>query len=261
MRQIFKYPRTHHLAGSRLGPGDEDLEQIPLSHLLKLDVVVEEKLDGANCALSFDDQGTLQLQSRGHFLTGGPRERQFELFKAWAHRHSASFWEVLGSRYVVYGEWTYAKHTVFYDRLAHYFHEFDVLDTERMEFLDTPRRAALLGGLPIVSVPVLYLGKGEVLASPASMVARSRYKSKDWKGVLRRHAESAKLNADRVWGETDPSDLAEGLYIKVETAGVVAERYKWVRYDFLQTVVESGSHWQDRPLLPNLLTPGADLFQ
>ena len=28
MREIHKYPRTHHLAGSRLGPGDEDLEQI-----------------------------------------------------------------------------------------------------------------------------------------------------------------------------------------------------------------------------------------
>ena len=33
MQKIFKYPRTHHLAGSRLGPGDEDLEQIPLNRL------------------------------------------------------------------------------------------------------------------------------------------------------------------------------------------------------------------------------------
>ena len=56
------------------------------------------------------------------------------------------------------------------------------------------------------------------------------------------------------------SSLSEGLYIKTEENGVVTGRYKWVRYDFLQTVVESGSHWQDRPLLPNLLADGVDLF-
>ena len=47
-------------------------------------IVVEEKLDGANSAISFDDGGELRLQSRGHFLTGGPRERHFAPMKAWA---------------------------------------------------------------------------------------------------------------------------------------------------------------------------------
>ena len=28
---IIKYPRTPHLAGSRLQPGDEDLSQVPFS--------------------------------------------------------------------------------------------------------------------------------------------------------------------------------------------------------------------------------------
>ncbi|HIB64922.1 MAG TPA: DNA ligase, partial [Phycisphaerales bacterium] len=57
MQKIFKYPRTNHLAGSRLGPGDEDLEQIPLNQLKGRHVVIEEKLDGANCAFSFDSEG------------------------------------------------------------------------------------------------------------------------------------------------------------------------------------------------------------
>ena len=30
---IIKYPRTPHLAGSRLQPGDEDLSQVPFSCL------------------------------------------------------------------------------------------------------------------------------------------------------------------------------------------------------------------------------------
>src|SRR5436305_12241126 len=83
MQAIRKYPRTRHLVGSRLQPGDEDLDALPMSELAGKHVVVEEKMDGANCGVSFDAELSLQLQSRGHFLTGGPRERQFDLFKQW----------------------------------------------------------------------------------------------------------------------------------------------------------------------------------
>jgi hypothetical protein len=47
---------------------------------------------------------------------------------------------------VLYGEWLYAKHTIFYDRLPQYFLEFDVLDLESDAFLSTARRRELLGG-------------------------------------------------------------------------------------------------------------------
>lgn len=260
MQKIHKYPRTHHIAGSRLGPGDEDLEQIPWNILKGRSVIMEEKLDGANCAISFDEDGQLQLQSRGHYLSGGPREHQFELFKAWAHRYSVDFWEVLVDRYIVYGEWTYGKHTIFYDVLPHYFHEFDVLDTTTMTFLDTAARHELLQSLPIVSVPVLYSGDGDALKDPQAWVKRSLYKSDRWREALRVHAAQHGQDPQQVLKETDPSDLAEGLYIKVEKNGIVTGRYKWVRYDFLQTVVDSGSHWHDRPLLPNLLSHDVDLF-
>ena len=45
---IIKYPRTHHLEGSRLQAGDEDLSQIPFSEILGCYIVIEEKIDGAN---------------------------------------------------------------------------------------------------------------------------------------------------------------------------------------------------------------------
>lgn len=62
---IRKYPRTPHVEGSRLQPGDEDLRQIPFSTILGRNLVVEEKCDGANSAISFDPNGELLLQSRG----------------------------------------------------------------------------------------------------------------------------------------------------------------------------------------------------
>ena len=66
--KIIKYPRTPHLQGSRLQPGDEDLSQRPFSDIAGRHVVLEEKIDGANCAISFSQDGELRLQSRGHFL-------------------------------------------------------------------------------------------------------------------------------------------------------------------------------------------------
>ena len=67
-------------------------------------------------------------------------------------------------------------------------------------------------------------------------------------------------DAERAVCETDPSTLMEGLYIKVEEGGVVAARYKYVRADFLATVLDAGSHWLDRPIIPNRLQLASDLF-
>ena len=125
---IIKYPRTPHIEGSRLQPGDEDLSQIPFDNIAGRHIVIEEKIDGANSALSFNPEGELLLQSRGHYLTGGYRERHYNLFKQWAGVHRDALWAVLGCRYVMYGEWMYAKHSIYYDALPHYFMEFDILD-------------------------------------------------------------------------------------------------------------------------------------
>ena len=39
------------------------------------------------------------------------------------------------------------------------------------------------------------------------------------------------------------------------------ERYKWVRASFLTSVVDSGSHWLKRPIIPNQLRAGVNLFE
>ena len=47
---ILKYPRTPHLEGSRLQAGDEDLSQVPFSHLKGKYLVIEEKVDDKEIA-------------------------------------------------------------------------------------------------------------------------------------------------------------------------------------------------------------------
>lgn len=259
MTELVRYPRTPHLEGSARQPGDEDLDLAVLDRAAGT-VVVEEKVDGANAALRFTAHGELLLQSRGHFLSGGGRERQFALFKSWAARHSQELHGVLGSRYVLYGEWLYAKHTMFYDALPHYFLEFDVLDVEADEFLDTPRRQALLHGLPVHSVRVVWQGPGPELPPPVRLIGPTAYQTPEWRDRLGPHAEAHGRDRLQVHRETDDSGLAEGLYLKVEAQGRVTGRYKWVRPGYRQAVEASGSHWADRPILPNLLAEGVVLF-
>ncbi|MEM6488253.1 MAG: RNA ligase family protein [Pseudomonadota bacterium] len=257
--EILKYPRTRHLEGSRLQAGDSADDE-PLAALRGVSLTIEEKLDGANAALSFDASGGLWLQSRGHFLAGGGRERQFALFKTWAYTHAQALHAVLGARYVMYGEWLYAKHTVFYDRLPHFFLEFDVWDREAGAFLSTAARRALLGGLPVMPVPVLGQGTVGRVSDLQRQVAVSLYKSAGWRAALAEAAQASGSRLDMVMRQTDDSDLAEGLYLKREAGSAVAARYKFVRAGFLQAIKDADSHWHDRPILPNRLAPGVDIL-
>ncbi len=251
---IIKYPRTPHIEGSRLQPGDEDLSQVPFSAIAGKHLVVEEKIDGANSAISFDPQGNLYLQSRGHYLTGGYRERHYNLFKQWANIHADSLYKLLGCRYVMYGEWMYAKHSIYYDALPHYFMEFDILDRETGRFLSTPSRHAMTEGLPICHVPVLGEGVYRQREELMRCLGNSRYITDAHIEHLRLAAQRAGVDPDRACRETDASLLMEGLYIKIEEHGEVTGRVKYVRHGFAQVVSESNSHWIDRPIILNGLS-------
>jgi hypothetical protein len=260
MEPIYKYPRTRHIEGSGLQPGD-DPDVALFAQLADRYLVVEEKMDGANCAISFDIGGRLRLQSRGHYLAGGPRERQFELLKSWAARYAAELWALLADRYVLYGEWLYGKHSIFYTDLPHYLLEFDLYDTHEAVFLSTERRRDLLRATPfIASVRVLHEGRLSSLVALKAMVGPSQFIASDHRAQLTAAAEAQGLDPAQALRETDPSGLVEGLYIKVEQGGAVTGRYKYVRQGFLQTVLDSGSHWMDRPLLPNRLRAGVSLW-
>ncbi|MEO1289875.1 MAG: RNA ligase family protein [Chloroflexota bacterium] len=258
--EIYKYPRTYHLEGSNLQPDDDGMGGVSFKAIAGRYLVVEEKMDGANTAISFDETGNLLLQSRGHYLIGGPREKHFALFKQWAYTHMTSFYEVLGNRYIMYGEWLYARHTIFYNHLPHYFMEFDVLDKETGQFLSTAKRQQLLGNLPVVPVKVLASKKFDNYDEVLDLITPSYFIQGNHVQILRDACQQMGLDADRAEQETDNTGLMEGLYLKVEEDGIVQERYKYVRGDFLTKILESNTHWLSRPIIPNQLAPDVDIF-
>jgi ATP-dependent RNA circularization protein (DNA/RNA ligase family) len=261
MDKIYKYPRTRHIEGSRIQAGDEDLKNVKFEVIKDKFIVVEEKVDGANAGINFDEAGNLYLQSRGHFLNGGYGEKQFSLFKTWANSNKHNLRKILGSRYVMYGEWLYAKHTVFYDELTHYFMEFDIYDKMENKFLSTRKRREILEGCNfITSVLVLYEGKLNTLKELISFLGKSNFKSENCEEILKKQCEELNLSYEITRKQTDSSVLMEGLYLKFESEDEVIDRFKYVRSSFLNTISDSETHWINRPIIPNKLKKGVDLF-
>ncbi|CAB3859656.1 hypothetical protein LMG26842_03280 [Achromobacter dolens] len=259
--ELLRYPRTPHLEGSRLQEGDHGHDHVPYRDLRGLRLVVEEKLDGANTGLSFSPAGDLLLQSRGHYLVGGGRERQFNFIKAWAQAHAGWLLQRLEDRYVMYGETMSKKHSVFYDALPHHFFEFDVLDRRTGAFLSTEARRELLAGGPVLSVPVLYDGLAPArLADLKALLRPSLAKTARWRDAFEATVRREGLDLALAWRQCDKSDLSEGLYIKVEADGRTLGRYKWVRADFVQAILAADKHHSEQPYVPNQLAPGVDLY-
>ncbi len=138
--------------------------------------------------------------------------------------------------------------------------EFDIYDRERDLFLSTARRREMLAGLPVVSVAVLWEGRPQRIAEVTGLVGPSLFKSPEWRDRLVEAGAAAGVPAAQVIAETDRHDAMEGLYIKVEDEERVVERLKWVRASFLSALVDSGSHWLERPIVNNRLADGVSLW-
>jgi hypothetical protein len=239
--EFVKYPRTPHLFGSRGTDDDKHLgEAESLRFLADESLIVEEKLDGTNVGIHFTPDGMMALQCRGHLITEGMHP-QYDLFKQWAAVKRPFLEEMLEDRFLLFGEWAYARHSVHYRRLPHYFFEFDVYDKQAGSFLSLDRRLALLEGTGVGTVPVLHTGPCDperlrALIGPSLFDARFE---------------------DPTTGRTDA--LMEGLYLRTEAGGVVTGRAKFVRPEFVEKVKRS-EHWQYQAMTPNQLREGADLW-
>ena len=259
--ELLRFPRTPHLEDSRLAPGDEPKDRARLAWLQGCWMVVEEKADAGNMGVGFSSSRELLLQSRGHYLSGGGSEAQFSMAKAWANAHRDALWNVLGDRYVMYGENMQALHTLYYNHLPHIFLEFDVFDRQRQVFLNTAQRQRLLAGAPVVSVPVLWEGFAPRSMRDLKAMARgSLLRQGNWRESLASARLAAGVDPELAALKDDPSDDMEGLYIKIETAQGTVGRFKWVRHGFVQTILESDEHWSKRPMVLNRLDSAVDLY-
>ena len=126
---------------------------------------------------------------------------QYDLFKQWATVKRYELEKRLEDRFILFGEWVYARHSVHYRQLPHYFFEFDIYDKEIEAFLSLERRLAILEGANIETVPVLHTGavsRDEL----EELIGPSQFDSQFENPLTKR---------------TD--NLMEGLYLRTEADG------------------------------------------
>ena len=236
----MKYPRTYPLEGSRP-------DGIPFSTIQNQYLVIEEKIDGRDTGIYFNDDAECTIISRNSNATDDPEYKQL---KDWCNSHLDGLWDILNSRYIMYGQWCLSKHTVFYDALPSLFLEHDLYDRDHGYFLSTKKRGEILNRF-FYSVPVLGSGYFDRLDAISNLLEVSKFKTDHWKETLQEICRQRKIDFDIVLSETDPSMLMEGLFIKVENDDQVLSCYKYVRQDFVDLIISSKTHWKDREFIPN----------
>ena len=236
-----KYPRTPHLFGSRGADDDKHLgEAESNAFIADASLIVEEKIDGTNVGIHFTHAGELVLQCRGHLITEGMHP-QYDLFKQWAAVKRNVLEQMLEARFLLFGEWVYARHSVAYRKLPHYFFEFDIYDKQAEGFLDLRQRLELLEGTGIQTVPVVHTGpisRKEL----SQLIGPSQFDS---------HFENPTTGR--------PDSLMEGLYLRTEANGLVTGRAKIVRPEFVEKIKQS-THWQQQVMVPNQLAADVDIW-
>lgn len=250
---MTKLPRTLHIEGSGLA-SPLDPEVIQFAKLAGEFLTVEEKLDGTGVSIFFDDQLKLQIWHRGSPAIS----KEFHRLRSWANLHQEELFDLLEDRYSLFGEWMLQKHNIFYDRLSTYFFESDIYDRKNEIWLSTFARASLLSGRDYIrSVPVLAAFKPTRLNQITELVHRSMYQSEHWREILWNKSEKEGWVLKSLLEECDQSDLAEGLYIKQEDEKQVLGRYKYVRREFVENIISSGTHLIDRIPFYNISVQGS----
>ncbi len=219
---FFRFPSTPHLSvlGDYPIRDDKVMSDAERIEFLRNEIVVEEKVDGANLGISFDSEGTVRAQNRGSYISL-PGVGQWKKLGDWLSVRTETLFEQLVDRYILFGEWCYARHSLGYDRLPDWFLGFDVYDRHAARFVGTSRRHEFFQATDVFPVPLI--GQGHFTLS-----------------------ELTELLTESGLGKQP----AEGLYLRYDEGDWLVNRAKLVRPSFIQSVQQ---HWSRSPVQPNRL--------
>lgn len=214
---FFRFPHTPHLAwlGMDSPRDDKVLSADEANTLLSEQVVVEEKLDGANLGFSVGPDGAIRAQNRGSYLHA-PFPAQFQRLDQWLALHEDGLFDALGEDLIAFGEWCAARHTLDYAALPDWWLLFDIYDRRAGRFWSTRRRDAWAAALQLATVPALRRGQTSL----------------------------AELRNDLLTSESHyRAGGIEGVVVRREDDDWLLDRAKLVHPDFTQAI---GEHWRHR---------------
>lgn len=209
---FFKFPSTPYIdvENNVNIRTDKVLSKEEVRIFLTHEIYVEEKIDGANLGISFNDKGECLLQNRGDYLYS-PLDGQWALLNNWLNMHEDDIFENLTNEYILFGEWCYATHSIKYEALPDWFVAFDIFDKKENKFFSVQRRNEMLERMNVQKVPMLGRGKYS-LDQLMQFMGKSKY----------------------------GNGLGEGIYLRQDDGDYLKNRAKIVRNGFKQKIER---HW------------------
>lgn len=220
---ILKFPRTRHIINLGAMTRDDLLySAAEQKDFLKMDLIIEEKIDGANLGI-FLDKTTMKLmvQNRSHFVNSSYHE-QFKLLDKWITSHSAELFEILqDNEYILYGEWIFFKHSIHYTIIPDYFILFDIYDRLTKQFLSRDVVNSIIKNTTLQQVPIIAKGKFTIDDLKKLAVGKSIF----YDGPI------------------------EGIYVRAVKDGITKYRGKIVRSNF----IAGDEHWTKNKYTMNII--------
>ena len=139
-----KYPRTPHLPFSP-GAGSDDKVLASTDHLLNVEVVLTEKMDGSNLCMTKHS-----VFARSH--NGPPTHESFDFAK----QLHASLRHSIPDGLSVFGEYLFAVHSISYSDLPGYFLIFGVREDATGKWWSWEMVEEMAKELGVPTVPVVY---------------------------------------------------------------------------------------------------------
>lgn len=216
-KQILpEFPKIPHVPFKpNLQEGDVVSPDEDSKIILESEVYIEEKLDGANCAMILYDDHPI-IRNRSNILNKGyvkntPAKVQFKSVWNWFYENKTKFEklnELFGGPIAVYGEWLYALHGIKYDLLPDVFIAYEIYNYEKYSFLDPVLSRELLEKAGFFVTPLLYKGLLDSFTLLEDMCSDNSYFSS--------------------------TDQIEGVCIKIAKNGYIERRYKFIRPNYVQ---------------------------
>jgi len=209
-----KYEKTFRIPTNKYNvSGKRKLSKKEVKQLLNGYLTVEEKIDGANVGIIATKDG-FRLQKRGSLVDEGEHP-QFGRLKAWANERWGALTYYMPKNTIIYGEFMWATHHIYYDNLPDWFICIDIF--QEGKFVNRDDKQLICFELGIKLVPLLYEGYVDSI--------------------------------------TEIEDLVEGpsaYSTDHEREGIVVKNYrkqmkgKIVRPEFVKEINEDGVHWMTK---------------
>lgn len=233
MTGLKKFIRTKHIIKLK-DPKDESAREREdliwtekeLTDFLKHDLVIEEKVDGANLGIFIDEDNNIIIQNRSHYIHPG-YHKQFATIDKWKYAHEDDIRQVLGNNpWIIYGEWVVARHSIHYTNLPDKFILFDIYDRSTDKFFSRNKVEELIHGTAFKQIRKIDEGKFT-------------------KAQLKKFVDPKPLTSIYYDGPI------EGIYVRCfNDDHTLKYRGKIVRKDFMQ---DDAPHWANYEITKNII--------